>query len=200
MPFAAEGQLDHHPLPRALAPALGAVSRHEAYFGRRPDAPSWIARPGQGAYFMAPGRKMASGHRMSDAGIIVRPCSESRRWVIRSLGSRKLVISRNVLVVRDPNTRHAQLALSDDLVGRNGSLDTSPDAYRVSVRTLFASQFLEPQSAPLIVGGPLTGVPIALVPALDADGDRVMVTESAYPRTNAAITSPPRPLAELASL
>ena len=73
-------------------------------------------------------RKMTSGHHMSDAGIFVRPCSESRGWVIRSVSSRKLVITRNAVVVRDPNTRHAQLALSDDLVGRHGSHETSPEA------------------------------------------------------------------------
>ena len=43
-------------------------------------------------------------------------------------GTRKLVVSRNAYVVRDPNSRHAQLALSDDLVGRHGSLDTSRPA------------------------------------------------------------------------
>ena len=181
MLFAANGQLDHHPMPRALAPAQRTVSRHEAYFDRRPDASSWIARPGQGAHFMIPGLKMTSGHHMSDAGNAVRPCSKSRGWVTRSLSSRKLVISRNVLVARDPNTRHAQLALSDDLVCRHGSLDTSPDAYRGRARTLFASHLPELLSAPLIVGIPLTGVPIALVPALDAGGDRVIGFRVRFP-------------------
>ena len=174
-------------MPRALSPTLRAASRHEAYFG--------IARPGPGVYFMVPGRKIASGHNMPDAGIIVRPCSLSRGWVIRSLSSLKLATTHNVFVVRDPNNRHAQLALSDDLVGRHGSLDTSHDAYRASVRALFASHLLEPQSAPLTVDDPLTGVPIALVPALDADGDHVLVPESPRPRTDAGPDIVPRPLA-----
>ena len=46
------------------------------------------ARPGKSAYFMVPGRKVTSGHHMSDAGISVRPCAESRSWVVRSLSSR----------------------------------------------------------------------------------------------------------------
>ena len=50
---------------------------------------------------MVPNRKMTSGHLMSDAGIFVRPFSESRGWVIRSLSSRKLAVSRDVSVVRD---------------------------------------------------------------------------------------------------
>ena len=168
--FAAEGKLDHHPIPRSRDPAQRAVSRLEAYFGSRHDAPAWIARPGQGVHFVVPDRKITSGHHMSDAGIFVRPCSKSRGWVIRSLSSRKLVASRIATAVRcshrDPNTRHAQLALSDDdLVGRHGSLDTSPSAYRASVR--------ESLYAPLIADGPPTGVLVALVLARDVDGDHV---------------------------
>ena len=134
---------------------------------------------------MAPGRRMTSGHHMPDAGIFVRPCAESRGWVIRCLRTRELVVSRNVFVVKDPNSRHAQLALSDDLVGLHGALGTPPDPYRASVRALFAAQPLEPQSAPLIAEDSLTGVPIALVPARDADGDRVLVPESAWVSTDA---------------
>ena len=85
---------------------------------------------------MVTGRKTTSGHHMSDTGIFVRACAESRSWVIRCLSSRKLVVSRNAYVVRDPNSRHAQLALSDELVGRHGTLDTSPGAYRAGVRAL----------------------------------------------------------------
>ena len=127
MLFEAEGQLDHHPVSLSRDSSLRFVSRHEAYFGRRPDASAWIARPGQSVYFMVPGRKMTSGRHMSETGIFVRPCTEFRGWVIRCLRTRKLVVSRNAHVVKDPNSRHALLALSDDLVGRHGSLDTSPD-------------------------------------------------------------------------
>ena len=134
---------------------------------------------------MVPDRKITSGHHMSDAGIFVRPCSESRRWGIRSLSSHKLIVSSNTSAVRDPNTRHAQLALSGDLVGRHGSLNTSPDAYRASAQALFASHLGELPSAPVIVDGPLTGVPIALVPAPDADGDHVLVLEPAWPSLDA---------------
>ena len=115
----------------------------------------------------------------------VRPCAESRGWIIRCLRTRKLVASRHVYVVKDLNSRHAQLTLSDDLVGRHGSLDTSPDAYRDGVRALFAANLLEPQATPLIVDGPLTGVPIALVPALGAEGDHVLVPEAAWTPTDA---------------
>ena len=87
---------------------------------------------------------MTSGHRMSDAGISVRPCAESRGWIIRCLSSRKLVVSRNAYVVRDPNSRHAQLALSDDLAGRHGTPDTSPEANQAGVRALFAENLLQP--------------------------------------------------------
>ena len=76
--FPAKGQLDHHPLPRSRDPNLRSASRHEAYFGRRPGASAWVARPGQSVYFMAPGRKMTSAYHMSGAGIFVRPCAESR--------------------------------------------------------------------------------------------------------------------------
>ena len=190
MLFAAEGQFDLYPMPHSKKglptstnpndPDLRSISRHEAYFGWRPGASALVARPGQSVYFMVPGRKMTSGHHMPDAGIFVRPCAESRGWVIRCLRTRKLVFSRNVYVVKDPNSRHAQLALSDDLVGRHGSLDTSPDTYRAGVRALFAAHLLEPPAAPLIVDETLTGVPIALVPALDADRDHVLVPESAW--------------------
>ena len=84
---------------------------------------------------MVSDRKRSSGHHISDACIFVRPYSESRGRFIRSLSSRKPFVSRNAPVVRDPNTRYAELALSDDLIGRHGSLGTSPGAYRTSVRT-----------------------------------------------------------------
>ena len=37
--FAAEGQPDHHPIPRSHAPALRVVSRHEAYSAAAPMPP-----------------------------------------------------------------------------------------------------------------------------------------------------------------
>ena len=120
---------------------------------------------------------MTSGHHMSDAGIFVRPCAESRGWVIRSLSSRKLVVSRNASAVREPITRDAQLVLSDYLICRHGALDTSSDAHRDSALALFASHLGEPPSAPLIADDPLTGVPLALVPALDTDGNHVLAPE-----------------------
>ena len=166
--------------PNSNDPNLRPIFRHEAYFGWRPGASAWIARPGHSVYFMVLGRKMTSGHHMSDAGIFVRPCAESRGWIVRCLRTRKPVGSRNARVVKDPNSRYAQLALSDGLVSRHGSLDTSPDTYRAGVRALFAAHLLEPPAAPLIVDETLTGVPIALVPALDADRDHVLVPESAW--------------------
>ena len=96
------------------------------------------------------------------------------------LRSHKLVATRNFYVVRDANTRHAQLALSDDLVGRHGSLDTAPGVYRESVRRLFASYLDLPASSALVIDGPLSGAPIALVPALSADQEHVLVPESAW--------------------
>ena len=70
---------------------------------------------------------MASGDDMTEAGYFVRPCEESRGWVLRSLRTRKLVVTRNVYVIKDADRRHAQFALSDDLGARHGSLDTAPD-------------------------------------------------------------------------
>ena len=163
--FAAEGQLGHRPIPRSRDPNLCSVSHRDEYFGRRPQASAWIAPPGQSAYFMVPGRKMTSGHHMSGACISVRPCAESRGCVIHCLRTRKLVVSRNAYVVKDPNSRHAQLALSDGLVGRHGSLETSPGVYRAGVLALFAAHLLEPRASQLTVDDPLTGEPIALVPA-----------------------------------
>ena len=142
MLFAAEGHLDHHPVPQSRDPAQRAVSRLEAYVGRRPGASAWIARPDQSAHFMVSDRKMTSGHHFFDAGRFVHAWSESREWVIRSLSSRKVGATRNASVVRDPNTRNSHLALSGDLIGRHGSLNTSPGAYRASVRAHFASHLL----------------------------------------------------------
>ena len=70
---------------------------------------------------------MAIRDDMTEAGYFVRPCEESRGWVVRSLRTRKLVVTRNVYVAKDANTRHGQVSLSDDLVVRHGSLDTAPD-------------------------------------------------------------------------
>ena len=76
---------------------------------------------------------------MTEAGYLIRPCDESLGWDVRPLWSRKPVVTRDVYVVRDPNTRHMQLALSDDLVGLHGSLDMEPGVYRDSMRRLFTS-------------------------------------------------------------
>ena len=54
MPIAAKGQLDHHPMPQTNNLTQRAVSYLEVYFGRRPGASAWIARPGHSVYFMAP--------------------------------------------------------------------------------------------------------------------------------------------------
>ena len=99
-----------------------------------------------------------------------------------------------------PNTRHTQLALSDDLADRHGALGASPDSYRGSVRTLLASQLGEPPSAPLVVDGPLTGVPIALAPALDTDGDHVLAPESAEASLDARDHIAGKPLDQLTDL
>ena len=47
MLFAAESQLDHHPMPYSWDPKQCAVSRIEAYSGNRPGASAWIANPGR---------------------------------------------------------------------------------------------------------------------------------------------------------
>ena len=91
---------------------------------------------------------------------------------VRSLRSRRPLATRYAYAARGPNTRHAQLALSDSLVGRHGSLDTEPSACRESVRRLFASFFDLPTSSALVVDDKFSGVPIALVPALGADQEQ----------------------------
>mmetsp|Transcript_15831 Transcript_15831/g.36735 ORF Transcript_15831/g.36735 Transcript_15831/m.36735 type:complete len:287 (+) Transcript_15831:98-958(+) len=123
---------------------------------------------------------MASGDDITEAGYFVRPCEESKGRVVRSLRTRKLVVTRDVYVVKVANTRHAQLALSGDLVARHGSLDTAPDDYRDSVRKLVASRLDLPVSSALVIDDPFSGVPVALVPALDADHAHVLVPETAW--------------------
>ena len=67
----------------------------------------WIARPGQSIYFLVTDRKMTSSDEMTEAGYFIRPCDESRGWVVRSLRSRKLVVTRIAYVACVPNTRYA---------------------------------------------------------------------------------------------
>ena len=116
-----------HPVFNPVSPTT-----HSLYAGvARGDKITAVSACRDGRAFSSPpDRKMTSSHHMSDTGIFLRRCTESRGWVIRSLRSRKLAVSRNALVDRDPNTRNAQLALSDDLVGRRGSFGTSPGAYQ----------------------------------------------------------------------
>ena len=130
---------------------------------------------------MVGGRKMTSGHHIYEAGYFARPCGESRGWFIRSPLSRKTDVSRNVYLVRHPTTRHARLALTNDLIGRHGALDTAPAAYRSAVRKPFAPSLVEPKGAALIEDGCLSGVPVALVSALDAGGEHAMASELAWP-------------------
>ena len=178
--LAADGQLDHHPMAKAKDARLRTECRFTNFFGRRPGASEWIAQPGRGVYFLVADRKMTSSDDITEEGYFVRPCGESRGWVIRSLQTRKLVVTRNVYVVKDANTRHAQLALSDDLVARHGSLDTAPDDYRDSVRKHFASRLDLLVSSALVIDNFLSGVPIALVPALGAGHEHVLVPETAW--------------------
>ena len=178
--LATEGQLDYRPMAGAEDAQLRSECRYANFYGRRPDAPAWIARPGQSVYFLVPDRKMTSGDDITEAGYFVRPCEEFRSWVIRSLRTRKLVVTRNVYVVKAANTRHAQLTPSDGLVARHGSLDTAPGDYRDAVRKLFASHLDLPASSALVIDDTLSGVPVALVPALDADHEHALVPEAAW--------------------
>ena len=63
----------------------------------------------------------------------------------------------------------------------------TPQSYatRKSARAHLASCLGELPSAPLIAGDPPTGVPVALVPAPNADGDHDLVPESARPNPGA---------------
>ena len=122
---------------------------------------------------------MASGDDITEAGYFVRACDESRGWVIRSLRTRKLVVTRIAYIFKDANTRHAQLALSDDLVAGHGSLDTAVGDYRDAVRKLFAPYLDLPAPSALVIGDPLSAVPVALVPALGVYQEHVLVPESA---------------------
>ena len=152
--FAAEAQLDYHPMPRFAIPTQRVICSYEGHYGHQPDASIFIARSGQSGYYMADGHKMTSGHHMCEAGYFVHPSDESRGRAIRSPYSRKIALFRNVYVVRDPKTRHARLALSDDLIGRHGAFDTAPTAYRIAVRALYAHSVVELQGTTLIVKAP----------------------------------------------
>ena len=52
--------------------------------------------------------------------------------------------------------------------------------FRDAVRKLLASHLDLPSSSALVIDDPLSGVPIALVPALGADHENVLVPESAW--------------------
>ena len=80
--LAAEGQLDYDPMAGAEDAQLRSECRYANFFGKRPDAPVWIARPGQSVYFPVPDRKMTSGDDMTEAGYFISPCDESRSWVV----------------------------------------------------------------------------------------------------------------------
>ena len=74
----------HYPMPAASL-CVGAFVGYK-YQGttavgcvvRIGDGQTWIARPGQSVYFMAPDKKITRDHQMSDAGIFVCTCAESR--------------------------------------------------------------------------------------------------------------------------
>ena len=91
------------------------------------------------------------------------------------------------------------MALSDDLASKHGVLGTSPGAYRARVCALFASHLGEPPSAPLIAGDLFTGVPIALVPATDADDGHILAPESAWTGLDARDDIADKPLNQLVS-
>ena len=71
--FAAEGQLDYHPMAGAEDAQFRSECRLSDYSGRRPDAPVWIARPSQSFHFLVADRKMTSGDDITEAGYFVRP-------------------------------------------------------------------------------------------------------------------------------
>ena len=149
-------------MPQAEATELRTECRLTNFFGRRPGASTWTARPGQSFYFLVTDSKIGSRDDITVAVYFIRSRGESRGWVVRPLRTRKLVVTRNFYVVRDTDTRHALLAL----VGRHGSLDTPPDVYHESVRRLFASCLDLPASSAPVADDPFSGVSIGLVPAL----------------------------------
>ena len=95
MLFAAGGQLGFHPMPQAEATELRSECRLANFSGRRPGASTWVVRPGQSVHFLVTDRKMASGDDITEAAYFVRPCGESRGWVVRSLRKRRLVVTRS---------------------------------------------------------------------------------------------------------
>ena len=191
---AAEGQLDFHSLPDADASWRRGISRYEAFFGRKPDASTWIAAPGQAVYSRIDDARLSSGDDMSEAGYFIRPSAESKGFMVRTILRRVIRITRNVLVVRNPTARLAQLALSDDLARTYGSPHRA-EAYHDAVRSLFDQYPDETLIRPLILEDPLSGMPRALVPAVDEYGDFVMTHPAAWPQDKPSPS--PSPLARV---
>ena len=72
--FTAQGQLDFHSMPNAEALMLRTECRLTNYSGSRLDAPVWVARPCQSAYFLVADLKTTSVEDITEAGYFIRPC------------------------------------------------------------------------------------------------------------------------------
>mmetsp|Transcript_33478 Transcript_33478/g.39336 ORF Transcript_33478/g.39336 Transcript_33478/m.39336 type:complete len:1893 (-) Transcript_33478:4554-10232(-) len=154
------------------------MTRYEAFFGRKPDISKLVAAPGQGVFIHNNNplkHKANMGKTKSVSGIFVCP-AEGAGFVVRCLeGQRKLRVVYDISVIDSDAALPARLVQSDELYKIHPSLSPHTEAVRDSIRSLFAEDPNAPLSQSLVVFDPLTQLPVALVPAIDSNGDYVMV-------------------------
>lgn len=173
----------------------GHASRYERLFGRRPDASAWIAHPGQTVYELVHGAKNSAARDKATVAYFVKP--HGGGFLVRRLADRKLMLSYHVAVLDDPSFLPARLLLSDALrrsAGPFAHLDA--DLYK-RVRSIYCSDpGRSSLDTTLVLMDPLTSTPICFVPAVDTDGELMLVRTVHAPRTGApppTSTSPSGP-------
>jgi hypothetical protein len=174
---AAEVQINLHLVPRSKrGSAARLMTRIEAFHGKRYDVTRLITYPGGLVYVHNVGSKSSRDDDRARAGYFVCPAESTGGFIVRMHHSLKLVNAYDVSVVNNPNAIVATLMASDALYREHGVARGREETARAALRDLYVS---DPTAmdldSTLVIKDPLTGAPIALVPALTADGERTMV-------------------------
>ena len=147
---------------------------YEAYYGSPYDASLWVAAPGQ--YLLC--REEMTGSNSSftprlQPAVFVRP--HGAGWQVRLVGADKriLKVTRHLYVLNDPNLLPTRLAMSDDHGGPPGKLGL----FYQRMRDLYGQTPRRPMDQTFVVTEPLSKAPLAIVAALNDEGEPVFADE-----------------------
>jgi hypothetical protein len=153
-------------------------TRGKVYYEKSTYASLMVARPGQSLL----GRNVVSPSNVSttprlEPAIFISP--NNGGWLLRDMAQwRGFVTARHVNVIDDPNLVMARLAASDEMFRRFGLPPGQAGAHHKGLRELFALNPLADMGQSFVVMDPPSGAPVAMLAAVDSDGNPMCMREA----------------------